>query len=178
MDTKPRIDYIRVKWVIDESPDVSYLESTLSEDGKTIISSCRYTQEELDKHPIRTRRYIREDMGRLEKFNSGELQSYGCIAEAEISYPLTDDNRRIEWLTSGGVWGIESDTNREYREIIADEQLDDLKGHCERLNVDTPRRRWVNGDYWEDLKKEAIDRMDNTEERKDSNLSVWVKVGD
>lgn len=179
MSVKPRIDYIRVKWEIDESPDYSYLETKLSEDGKKIISSCRYDQDELDQHPIRTRRYIKEDMQRLEKFNSGELCSYGCMAEAEVSYPLNENrDRKIERFTSGGLWGIESDTNQSYREDTAKEQLEDLREHLKRFNIEEIRRRWVNGDYWEDLKKEAIEKMDNSETRKDSVLSQWVKVDD
>lgn len=74
---KPRINYIRIRWEVDEDPDISYLESTISEDGKTMISSCNYTQKELDEHPIRTRRYIKRDLQRLEKFYSGELSSCG-----------------------------------------------------------------------------------------------------
>lgn len=170
---KPRINSIRIRWEIDESPDLSWMESTISEDGKTIISSCRYTQKDLDEHPIRTRRYIREDMERLERFNSGDLWMLGCYTEAEITV-----NDTIQTIRSGGLWGIESDTDHPYRETIAGEEYDNLMVQLEALNVDMPRRRWVNGDYREDLKKEAINRMDNTETRRDSNLSQWVKVED
>ena len=176
-ETKPRIDYIRVRWEIDERPDTSYLETQLSEDGKTIISSCRYEQDELDKHPIRTRRYIREDMERLDKFNSGELCAYGCIAEAEVSYPVNNrGDRRIERFTSGGLWGIESDSGHPYRESVANDELEDLKGHLEMFNIEPIRRMWVNGDYWEDIKKDAINRMDNSGSKTDFINSPWVKV--
>lgn len=181
MTDKPRVDYIRVKWILDEQPDMSYLETKLSEDGKTILSSMRYSQEELNEHPIRTKRYIKEDMQRLEQFNSGELCVYGCIAEAEVSYPVNaNGDRRIQKFTSGGLWGIESDSDREYREETAKEQLEDLKEHLERFNIETPRHRWMNGDYWEDIKKEVIDKMDieGITLSRDSMLSEWVKVED
>lgn len=179
MSDNPRIDYIRVKWILDECPDTSYLETQLSEDGKTILSSMRYTQEELNEHPIIIKGYIDQDMARLAKFNSGELCAYGCMAEAEVSYPINDKGyRRIEHFTSGGLWGIESDSDNSYREEVANDELEDLKEHLSKFNITPIRKRWVNGNYWEDIKKEAIRRMDNSETRRDSINSQWVKVED
>lgn len=169
-NNKPRIDYIRISWVQDSDPDVSYLESTLSEDGKTLISSMRYTQKDLDDSPEETRRYIEEDKERLAKFYSGELVAYGCIAEAVTSYPLNETgDRRIENFSSGGLWGIESDAPRGYKEDIATEELDDLKDHLEAYGVTIPEN-------WLEIAALAIEKMDNYETRKDSVISQWVKV--
>ncbi len=165
-----RLNALRVKWIVDEDPDLSWLDTELSEDGKTIISSCRYTQDELDQHPIRTRRYIREDRERLNSYGD-QWYMLGCIAEAEVSYKIGDTNDyRLEHLTSGGLWGIESDCDEPYKESIAkDEELQDLKQHLQKFGVEIP-------EDWDGLASEAVDRMHNTETRRDSNLSQWVII--
>jgi len=174
----PRLDYIRVKWEIDESPDLSWLESRLSEDGKTLLSSMRYTQEELNEHPIKVKRWIKEDMRRLETCGDSWVMM-GCTAEAEVSYPINESgDRRIETFTSGGLWGIESDSDSRYKRDTANDELEGLKKHLEVFNIRTPRQRYVIGDYWKDVKEEAVNRMDNTEHRRDSPRSQWVKVED
>ena len=164
----PRLDYIRVKWEIDESPDLSWLESRLSEDGKTLLSSMRYTQEELNEHPIKTRRYIKEDMHRLETCGDSWVMM-GCTAEAEVSYPINESgDRRIETFTSGGLWGIESDSDNEYKESVASDQLWDLIDHIRHFGVEAKLKPGTI--------KEIIDRMDNTEYRRDSPLSQWLAI--
>ena len=120
---KSKIDKIIIIHTPDDSPDLSYLESTI-ENG--IINSCRYSQEELAKHPIRTKRYIKADMERLNNYG----RTWNCIgirAEADISYSIGNGNYRIERLTSGGLYGIESDSDSDYIKSIEDEELADLK---------------------------------------------------
>ena len=169
-NNKPRIDYIRINWEVDTDPDTSYLESKLSEDGKTLISSMRYTQQDLDESPKEIKKYIEQDTERLKKCYSGELCAYSCTAEAITSYPIGESgDRRIQKLTSGGLWGIESDSRREYKEEVATEELDDLKSHLETYGVTVP-------ECWGEIVKEALQWMDNYETRKDSNISQWVKV--
>lgn len=94
-----------------------------------------------------------------------------CHAEAEINV-----NGITQTIRSGGCWGIESDTERAYRETIAGEEYDALMGQLEALNVDMPRRMWVNGDYRADLKRDVLDRMNNTGSKTDFINSPWVKV--
>ena len=164
----PRLDYIRVKWEIDESPDLSWLESRLSEDGKTLLSSMRYTQEELNEHPIQTRRYIKQDIHRLETYGDSWVMM-GCTAEAEVSYPINDNgDRRIETFTSGGLWGIESDSDNSYKRDTANDQLWDLIDHVRHFGVEA---RLKPGTI-----NMVIDRMDNTEYRRDSPLSQWLAI--
>lgn len=132
---KARIDSIKVERLTDECPDVSYLETEQDEQGN-IISSCQYTQEEYLKNPKQVQGYIDEDNNRLEKFYSGEICMLGIQVKAEVSYSLDKQgNRRIEHFTSGGLWGIESDSDEEYLKDIQVEQVDDLRGHLEQFNV-------------------------------------------
>lgn len=68
----------------------------------------------------------------------GDGGTVGCVAEAEVSYSLGGTTRRLEWFTSAGLWGICEATNAyrlEYREEVAEEELDALKDHLARFGV-------------------------------------------
>lgn len=69
------------------------------------------------------RKYCRQDFERAESLNRGEWQYIGIRAEAEIE--LTPDGRP-QTITSGGLWGIESDSGDYIAEVTKDE-LADLK---------------------------------------------------
>jgi len=60
----------------------------------------------------------------------------GCRAVAEVSYPVdSNGNRRIETLTSGGLWGID-EPSADYKAEIEREQLDDLRDHLIAFGID------------------------------------------
>ena len=80
------------------------------------------------------REYVKQDYRRLRDYGDGWV-SLGIIAEAVVSYPIGGGNRRLETLTSGGLWGVESDGG-EYLEEIEKEQINELKGHLEAFGVD------------------------------------------
>ena len=129
-----RLDKITIEWKEDDCPDVSYLETTIDQNGK--IHSCRYTQEELEDCPKLTRRYIKEDMERLSNFGKTWVM-LSCVAKAEVSYPINESgDRRIETFRSGGLYGVESDSDSEYLKEVEKEQIEDLKQHLEHFNVD------------------------------------------
>jgi len=163
------VDAVRVKWDVDEFPDLSWLETELSEDGKTIISSCRYDQKDLDEHPIRIRRYIKQDYRRLNSYGDSWIMM-GCVAEAEVKYKIGNtENYRVEVLSSGGLWGIESDSDDDHKTSIAWQELDDLKAHLEKFGVSIP-------EDWSNIMQEVITKMHNTEIRRDGVLSSWVTL--
>lgn len=131
-----QIDNIKVERLIDEYPDISYLETKQDEQGN-IISSCKYTQEEYLRNPEQVQGYIDEDNRRLEQFHNNEICMIGIQAKTEVSYSLNKQgDRRIERFTSSGLWGIESDSEESYLEEIQKEQIEDLKEHLRRFNVD------------------------------------------
>jgi hypothetical protein len=67
-------------------------------------------------------------------------EQLGCTARAEVSYQWhPDGDRRIEWFTSGGYWGIDVNENDDYRTRIEGDQLDNLKEHLEKFGVDVSR---------------------------------------
>ncbi len=61
-----------------------------------------------------------------------------CEAVAEVSYDIGDGTRRIEWLKSGGLGGIDIvGPNDPYQQEIELEQLDDLRDHLRAFGVET-----------------------------------------
>lgn len=62
----------------------------------------------------------------------------GCTAKAEVSYSVGQGSRRSEWFTSGGLWGIESDSEQSYLSEVEQEQLNDLRSHLEQFGIAMP----------------------------------------
>lgn len=78
-------------------------------------------QDNLKSEEIKT--YVRQDYERMESLNRGNWQYIGIRAKAEVQ--LTRDT--VQRLSSGGLWGIESDSDRAYLEEIEKEELAALK---------------------------------------------------
>jgi hypothetical protein len=76
------------------------------------------------------------DAARLRSYGD-EWCMFGIVAEAQVSYPSSNDTSRIEWFTSGGLWGIESDSQQSYFSDVGKEELNDLKTHLEEFGVNT-----------------------------------------
>lgn len=81
---------------------------------------------------------ISEDAARLDAFNRGDWHMEGCRAVAIVSYPIdARGNRRLQEFSSGGPWGIESDSSETYRREVEKDELEDLKAHLEAFGIDT-----------------------------------------
>lgn len=141
-----RIDSIKIVWKQDESPDTSYLGAYSStpkanaidrkERGDMGRNEYRYFnhgQDYADCTPEDRAKYIEQDYQRSERLNAGDWCYMGVWAEAEVSYPTGSGNRRLEKLRSGGLWGIESDSNAKYATEVEQEQVNELKEHIETL---------------------------------------------
>ena len=73
--------------------------------------------------------YGMQDYERMEGLNNGDWCFIGIIAEATVKYPINNNGSyRLETFTSGGLWGIESDSG-DYLDTVASEQIADLKKH-------------------------------------------------
>jgi hypothetical protein len=65
-----------------------------------------------------------------------DVEIVGCVAKAEISYAIGNNGtRRIDWLTSAGLWGIESDSGKDYLKQVEKEQLADLREHLQHFGI-------------------------------------------
>ena len=121
--TNIRIDKFEIQWILDESPDLSWLEQSDEEMGDG---------------------FEKRSKQRLESYGD-EWVMMGCVARASVSYPLNGsdasynhpDYRRLESLTSGGLWGIESDSSDEYRLEVESGQRAELIDHLQAFGVDT-----------------------------------------
>lgn len=155
-----RIDKVTVKWLCDESPDTSWLGEYSNESTPgAIINVGEHTGKFLyelgddDYLPKCGRNYryfipyaggekpgskdfetyAKQDFARMEGLERGNWGFQGCIAKAELSYPIGQGSRRLETVSSGGLWDIESDSDKEYLRSIEDEQLADLADHLGSL---------------------------------------------
>jgi len=89
------------------------------------------------------RKYTRQDYERMESLNRGDWCYIGIRAQAQVvvSEPANCLTRRnlsvasgiVQTITSAGLWGVESDSDREYLELVEEEELADLKSELKSL---------------------------------------------
>ena len=86
-----------------------------------------------------------DDAGHAE-IESGALSYIGIRAVAETSYAVGNNgDRRLEQLTSGGLWGVElwcRDSADPYLAEIAKEEIADLRAHLEAYGVRASDAEW------------------------------------
>jgi hypothetical protein len=75
--------------------------------------------------PENIRKYTRQDYERMESLYRGDWCFIGIMAEAQ--YSIGDNYAPIQELTSGGLWGIESNSGTDYLDEVEAEQLHELK---------------------------------------------------
>ncbi len=96
---------IRVKELEDDYPDLSWLETEYEEDRQR-LKDYGYT-----------------------------WYCIGIRAEAIIYIPVGQGCFSIQAIKSSGLWGIESDSGKEYLEEVGQEQVTELLGYLRTLNV-------------------------------------------
>lgn len=159
-----RVDSIHIEWLDDESPDISWLGEYSDSRGlfgieRENIGSGEYRyfnpgsvepfKPDATWIPARIKnkerywrktmlRQSRQDFERAEAFNHGHWNMLGCRAVAEVSYPYGNGSRRLESFESGGLWGIESDSDKAWKAEIEAEQLNELKEHLAQFGIAWP----------------------------------------
>ena len=158
--SKPQIESIKIEWLVDEFSDASYIgEYTDNYDPTSFVAVGEHAGElaghvpddELpekcreyryfkpvagDEKPAtdkRTRyyKYGLQDFKQMDGLNRGDWCFLGCIAKAVIK----TDAGRIETLTSGGLWGIESEMDEAYKTQVENEQIEELREHLESFGL-------------------------------------------
>jgi len=86
--------------------------------------------------PEDIRKYVRQDYERMERLNRGDWAYIGVQADAEILLP-SGDASLVQEITSGGLWGVESDSDRAYLAEIETEQLAELRDQLRALGFGT-----------------------------------------
>ena len=71
--------------------------------------------------------YALADYERMEQLNNGYFNFIGISAKSEVLTSYNGKDWLINTLSSGGLWGIESDSSSEYISEVQSEQLAELK---------------------------------------------------
>lgn len=105
----------------DEYPDLSYLDQFE------------------DSNDSEERKYYKRDQERKSEYGA-YWYMLGIVAYAEIGIPILKPNGEVSHYTiqkvsSGGLWGIESDSGEDYFESIEREELDSLREILKSMNV-------------------------------------------
>lgn len=83
--------------------------------------------------PEDIRKYVRQDYDRMESLNAGHWCFIGIRAEATIVTNINKHHGVCHQITSGGLWGIESDSDKDYLESIEKEELAQLRTELKSL---------------------------------------------
>jgi hypothetical protein len=108
-----QVDSVKIEWLNDESPDLSWLDQSDKEMGEGFEAQSKERKESYGQ----------------------SWEMLGCVATAQVSYSIGGGNRRLETLSSGGVWGIESDSDKSYLREVEKDQLFDLSSHLENFGI-------------------------------------------
>lgn len=132
---------------VEDAYSSDYLITELDYVNKKVLRSDRYSNADIENYGWDTvKKWVEDDMSRLKKYGI-DWYSLGIIASATILIPFRtftyeDGKEKKTWnfkmqgITSGGVWGIESDSEDKY--ILNEEvrQIEELKEYLRILNVD------------------------------------------
>lgn len=153
---KPVVNEVWVERVIDESPDLSWLKTET--DGKNIVSSARYSNDDVKKYGwAKVKKWIDEDHKRLDDYGRTWVMT-GIVAKAKVLIPqdTVPPTFQIQTIRSGGLWGIESDSDKSYIEDVKSEQLSDLVHNLNALGMkDSGLSNMVKKAKKEDFKKDV-----------------------
>ena len=140
MNTK-RIIKVIIKRLADEGGEADWLGKYSSTPGPAANTIDREARGDCGRHEHRyfiaamspaetgNPESVEQDYKRMEAGMRGEWCLLGIEAKAQVQ--LTGDT--VQSITSGGLWGIESDSGEEYFKTIQDEQLDLLRGELEAI---------------------------------------------
>jgi hypothetical protein len=154
---KPVIESITIKHIFDNSPDVSWLGEYTDKyqtgaikrynagnrEYKYFIPGISYKEHWESLHKMGyskgncdylARLYNQQDYKRMEALNNGDFGFIGIEAIATVKYSIGQGNFRLEELSSGGLWGIETDDKAGIQETEKS-QLAELKEHLKVFGI-------------------------------------------
>jgi hypothetical protein len=134
---------IEVKRIVDENPDLSFLETTPEYHYGRNGSNWEHVSEEDIKKIVENHGsvwnacmvYAKHDKERLDAYNRGEWEMIGIKAVATIHIPVDDNTVKIQTIDSGGLFGIESDNHDSDIQEIGIDQIDEVKNYLRILCV-------------------------------------------
>lgn len=141
---RAKVVKIEVKRIVDEYPDLSFLETTPEYHYGVDGYNWRHVSEEDRKKVIEQYGsiwnacvvYADQDRARLDAYNRGTWWMIGIKAVATIHIPLGDGVSNIQTIESAGLWGIESDSGDDYLQEVGKGQVEEVKGYLGVLCVE------------------------------------------
>lgn len=131
---------IRIIHQTDDNPDLSYLGEYSNNPASVHID--RKERGDMGRFEMRYFNagcgdpdYIEQDYARAEAYNRGEWGMIGISAVADVQFSNGAPTQKIR---SGGLWGIESDSDTDYFSEVEREELDALRS--ELLSVGFSKR--------------------------------------
>ena len=123
--TVPFLYDMEVKTVYDDYPDLSYLDQYEDSDDPE------------------EQKYYEQDQKRKESYgDTWNMVGIKAVATIYIPFKVVTNkgeeiNFHVETIDSGGLWSIESDSDKTYFTEVAEDQINHLKGYLDMLNVNT-----------------------------------------
>ena len=144
-----RVDRIEIQWLTDEGASLDNLgtyghaaTSPAAIDraalGHQMRGEFRWFNPAMTGDETGNPESPAQDYARAEAYNRGEWSMLGCVAVATISRPCGQGSRRLDKLTSGGLWGVESDSGADYLKSVESEQMADLAEHLKAFGIECP----------------------------------------
>jgi hypothetical protein len=93
--------------------------------------------------PAEVRRYVRQDYKRMEEYNKGYWRCIGIRAVATVGIGTGDTGPHgssislQQKVTSGGIWGVESDSDDDYIKELEQEELAQLRQQLKALGFNS-----------------------------------------
>ncbi len=156
------ISSIKIKQYFDSDPDTSFLGEYSNKRAKFSFdrqflgdmnrNEYRYfnpypnpLEGKTQKERKELYQWAKQNYERMESLNNQNWFFFGLKAEAEIII-----NGVIQNISSGGLWGIESDSNRSYIEDIIKEEIADLKDQLKEIGFSDEDIEDIEIEYNED----------------------------
>lgn len=142
---RAKVVKIEVKRIVDEDPDMSYLGTTPAYHYGKNGSNWEHVSEEYMQKIIHNYGsiwnacmvYAKRDKERLDAYNRCVWEMIGIRAVATIHIPVDGNTAKIQTIDSGGLFGIESDSDDSYIQDIGREQIAEVKNYLRILCVDS-----------------------------------------
>lgn len=127
------ISKIEIRHLFDETPDLSFFGQYSDQWQEGAIERENAGSREYKYFIPTNKECAQQDYERMEAYNNGHWNMMGVRAQAEIHTSSNSTDWLINRVSSGGLWGIESDSDKDYLETVAKEELSELKSTLSEL---------------------------------------------
>lgn len=144
MELRKRIISVSVVRMVDDNPDLSWIGEYTSElQGEHCIDrekrgdmergEYRYFVPTISPEQSGNPASAEADYQRMERYNAGDWCMLGIKAVAEVVMT----GSVVQRVSSGGLWGVESDSEESYLQEVGDEELGTLREELESMGFTT-----------------------------------------